>query len=139
MRKTIIDLISVILIIAFFAISAFSYSALFHKDTLNLLDVILICLPTIICVLLYEYISKKKKQLTENKVEYSLVGEILFEKHKNEFLSYYKTQSTNKTSIEFIYHFALRKALVQSIDWKGEENESEIEEFIENVLRQKIQ
>ena len=59
--------------------------------------------------------------------------------YQEEFFGYYDIHGKKKKEpIDVLCEFAEARGLVQVIDWRGEEKEREIEEFIEKFLRQEI-
>ena len=92
-----------------------------------------------------------------NDKELLQIGQLIFQKRKSEFETFYSSfladkklflsenaeilehydnfELENLKAIEVIYIFGDSKQQLCMIDWKGEENEREIESFIENKLK----
>jgi hypothetical protein len=81
---------------------------------------------------------KSKKELARRKSQYLELGKLLFRNHTNEFDVFYASylkddngkSSQNPRPIDALHEFADKKGLSLIIDWKGEENEGEIQDFI---------
>ncbi len=77
-----------------------------------------------------------------NKPAFLEVGKILFQKHENEFIAFYNSYLKEKNStsrpIDILIEFAELKELGLVIDWRGEENEFEIQEFISQQINKEI-
>ena len=93
-------------------------------------------------------VERKNKKDTS---ELFNIGLLIFQNHKEEFETFYSLFQKDKKKfisqnelldydfntlkpIDVLYLFAESKKLVHIIDWRGEENEMEIEEFIENNI-----
>ena len=101
--------------------------------------------------------SRHKNLKLNNDKELLQIGQLLFYKSKSEFETFYNSflsdkkhflsknaeilesydnfELKNLKSIEVIYIFGDSKQKLCMTDWKGEENEREIESFIENKLK----
>ena len=93
--------------------------------------------------------TRKKKLKINTDVNFLYIGELLFANCKNEFKEFYNLYLTDKKQfntkysvnlqannsdckpIEIVYAFGNYKQKIGFIDWKGEENRNEVEEFIE--------
>jgi hypothetical protein len=77
---------------------------------------------------------KAKKQETSKKYEYLEVGKLLFKNHSTDFEVFYNAHlnagKKNIRGIESLNDFADQKKLTLMIDWRGEENDGEVEAFI---------
>lgn len=77
-----------------------------------------------------------------NKPAFLEVGKILFQKHENEFIAFYNSYLKEKNStnrpIDILIEFAELKEIGLLIDWRGEENEFEIQEFISQQIKKQI-
>lgn len=77
---------------------------------------------------------KDKSSAIRQKIQYLELGRILFKSCSNDFETYYKEHlnSGNQTSrpIDVLVAFAETKELAFIVDWRGEENEGEIEDFV---------
>ena len=102
--------------------------------------------------------DESKKELKNKKDTSQLfnIGLLIFQNHKEEFQTFYGIFQKDKKKfitendildydfntlkpIDVLYLFGESKNLVQIIDWRGEENEMEIEEFIEyNIIKKAI-
>lgn len=91
--------------------------------------------------------------------EFLKIAEMIFPDYKNDFSDFYNLYLSNRKKfltqkiflskdienfdlkhlkpIEVLYIFADSKNLVHLIDWRGEENEREIEAFIDRLIKQK--
>jgi len=105
---------------------------------------------------IYDAIEKRKDK--KQKAEYIETGRLLFAGYEDEFTDFYnlyldskrkflsqnarllKNQeafdSKNLKAIEVLYLFAVSQNLVHMVDWRGEENEKEVETFIEGLIKQ---
>ncbi len=112
----------------------------------------------VVSAVLYDYLEKKKN--AREKTGLLNVGEQLFANCNDEFAGFYNLylsdqkkfitrnkkllkdaewpDSKNLKPIEVLYLFADAKKLVYLVDWKGEDDEKEIEQFIEELLKQEI-
>jgi len=108
--------------------------------------------------ILYDYLEKKKN--VREKTGLLNLGDQLFTNYKDEFASFYSLYLTdqkkfitknkkllkdakgldlkNLKPIEALYLFADTKKLVYLVDWKGEDDAKETEQFIEELLKQEI-
>ena len=115
----------------------------------------------LILIFAYQFIKANSgtKLLTSNS-NYLEIGLLLFPNHKNEFESFFNSFTASKAkfisdydellqdydnfeleklkAIEVLYIFGDSKKQLWLTDWKGEENEKEIETFVEKHLNQKI-
>lgn len=86
-----------------------------------------------------KYFDKPEKI---NKSAFLEVGKILFQKHENEFIAFYNSYLKEKNStdraIDILIEFAELKEIGLLIDWRGEENEFEIQEFISQQINKEI-
>lgn len=100
--------------------------------------------------------KKKQKSKIDADVNYLHIGELLFAECKKEFKEFYNLYLTNKKQLDSKYQLNLRdsdadlkpieilqlfgdyKQKVGFIDWKGEENINEVEEFIERSIGKKL-
>jgi len=107
-----------------------------------------------IFALIYEMLKKRHDFHLEK--EFLTVAEVISPKYKgfSDFYNLYKNDRNkfltrfslshdvenfdleNLKPIEVLYIFANAKNLVHLVDWKGEENEGEIEAFIDGLLKQ---
>src|SRR5215204_4231529 len=114
-----------------------------------------------IAIFAYRFIKAKAggKLLVSNS-DYLEIGRLLFPNHKSEFDNFFNSFITDKAkfisehdellqdydnfeleklkAIEVLYIFGDSKKQLWLIDWKGEENEKEIESFVEKHLNKKI-
>ena len=96
-----------------------------------------------------------------NNAKYLEIGQLLFSNDKNEFVKFFNSFATDKakfiseyeelledydnfdfeklTAIDVLYIFGDSKEQLLFIDWKGEENEKEVESFIEKHLNRKVE
>ncbi len=99
--------------------------------------------------------SKKKKRKSDKEVNFENIEELLFSDCKKEFQEFYNLylsdkkhfnlkyglnqhdKNANSKPIEILQSFGDLKQKIGFIDWKGEENIKEIEEFIEAQIGQK--
>lgn len=100
--------------------------------------------------------TKKKGRKINADVNFLYIGELLFPNSKKEFQEFYNLYLTDKKQlntkyqlnlqdnnaeykpIEIVHAFGDHKQKVGVIDWKGEENINEVEEFIERCIDRKI-
>ena len=105
-------------------------------------------------------IEARSGKLPVNNAEFLEAGQLLFPNHKPEFGKFFNSFINDKTkfiseydellqdydnfeieklkAIEVLYIFGDGKKQLRMIDWRGEENEKEIEAFIEKRLKQKV-
>ena len=89
---------------------------------------------------------KSKKELTKKRAQYLEAGKLLFKNHPDDFEAFYgpylqggKDSNLKKLKpIEVLHKFAHEKGLSLIIDWRGEENEGEIQHFISAQMEQTI-
>ncbi len=85
--------------------------------------------------------AKEDREENKKRAEYLEAGHLIFAGYKDEFAEFYQSYMRGKKKkkpIEVLYEFADGRGLIQVIDWRGEDSEGEIEEFIEELLGQKI-
>ena len=103
-----------------------------------------------------DYPTKKKKLKINTDVNFLYIGELLFADCKKEFKEFYNLYLTDKKQlntkysinlqsnngdckpIEIVYAFGNYKQKIGFIDWKGEEDINEVEEFIEHYVDKKL-
>jgi hypothetical protein len=86
--------------------------------------------------LLYELrkgFKQKKKGL-----DFLRIANSIRPNFKNEIGSFFKSSKSNAKPIDLFQAFMVDKGQVINIDWSGEENEGEIEAFIESITQEKI-
>ncbi len=101
---------------------------------------LLLFLP-IIFIVAYFIDAKEKREKNEKRTKYLKAGGLIFSGYQEEFSAYYESNihgKKNKEPIDVLCEFAEARGLVQVIDWRGEEKEREIEDFIEKFLGQEI-
>jgi hypothetical protein len=100
-------------------------------------------------------LAKKKIGLTGNNTDFLEIGQLIYPSQKDEFRAYFSTFIENKSdfinenvdlideygfdnvnALEATYLFGDNRGLLGYIDWRGEENENEVEEFIEDQIGQ---
>jgi len=118
---------------------------------------IIIAILTIIIVGALQAFRNKKVNLLPNNSDLLEAGQLLFPELKSDFEVFYNKYLTDKTTfltdneeiledydnfeldklkpIEVIYIFGDSKERLWMTDWRGEENEREIEQFIESKLK----
>ena len=84
--------------------------------------------------------EKKKKKAA---ADYLRAGELLFADQREGFTEFYQSYLRRKKKeedepMDALNEFADGRNLLGVTDWRGEENEGEVEEFIEQLLGQKI-
>lgn len=107
----------------------------------------------------YVITTNRARKLSVNS-DYLTVGQLLFPEHKDELGKFYNSYATDKATfiseyavllqnyenfdleklapIEVLYIFGDSKEQIWFTDWRGEENEMEIETFIEEYLGHKV-
>jgi len=101
----------------------------------------LLLLFPIFIIVAYFIDAKEKRENNKNRTKYQEAGKLIFSGYQDEFSAYYQSYlrgKKKKEPIEVICEFADARGLVQVIDWRGEDNEGEVEEFIEKLLGQEI-
>ncbi|MES2107349.1 MAG: hypothetical protein V4577_01290 [Bacteroidota bacterium] len=110
----------------------------------------------IISAFIYDAIEKKQEK--KQKAEFLETGRLLFADHEKAFTDFYNLYLDNKRRflsqnaqllkneeafdfkslkpVEVLYLFAVSKKLVHMVDWRDEENEKEIEGFIDGLIKQ---
>jgi hypothetical protein len=106
------------------------------------------------------YLIRDKQKQGKGKPDFLQMGKLLFQDYQNEFESYYNLYLREKeefirryrvmllknnkdaklkdiSPLEVIYAFADDKGIVHVTDWRGEENEEEIQEFIDRRVSNK--
>jgi hypothetical protein len=108
----------------------------------NYIDAALIILGVISMIYIVRDEIKSKKELTRNKTQYLELGKLLFKKYTTDFEviynAYLHAENKNLKPIEVLQDFADNKGISLTIDWKGEENEGEIQDFISSHINKKI-
>ena len=145
--KLILLIISIIAVIVLFGLGI-GFLVAFIKDKFddNILLAALIILVGSSLIYLVRFEIKSKKALTRNKSQYLELGKLLFKNYTNDFEVFYNSylQGENEViskslrPIETLQKFTEKKGLSLIIDWKGEENEGEIEEFINSRIEKTI-
>jgi len=150
----------IILSIIILVISAVIFSQLSGKWQIAIAAVIFV--PLIIAAILSEI--SEKKEARNKQIALRQIGKQIFSNYNDEFEDFHHSYLHNKylhnkkkfstqaaqllkndevfdvknlQPAELLYIFASSKNLAQIIDWRGEENEGEIEKFIEQMLKQK--
>ncbi|MFT2011470.1 hypothetical protein ACMA1I_22550 [Pontibacter sp. 13R65] len=96
---------------------------------------------------------KKKRVSADNKVDFLEIGKLIYQKHQKEFAIFFNLYQKNKkdfkeqeadlleesgienpTPLEATYLFGSGRELLGYIDWRGEENENEVEEYVQEQL-----
>lgn len=102
----------------------------------------LIMLVVLSAIYLVRDEMKSKKELTRKKSQYLDLGKLLFKNYTNDFEIFYnaylKADNKNLRPIEALHEFADKKGLSLIIDWKGEENEGETQDFINSQIDETI-
>jgi hypothetical protein len=125
----------------------------FIQDKLGGQSMIYLLVVLVVASLIYLIKSPKKSR--RNNSELLRVGTLIFQNHKEEFVSFYNLYLHDKKKflvqkemeefdlenlrpIDVLYIFGASKNLVHLIDWRGEEYEEDIETYIEDhLLKQK--
>ena len=100
-------------------------------------------------------LAKKKIGLAGSNTDFLEIGQLIYPNHKDEFRAYFSTFIENKSdfinenedlideygfdnvnALEATYLFGDNRGLLGYIDWRGEENENEVEGFIEDQIGQ---
>jgi hypothetical protein len=102
----------------------------------------------------WEYIDKKR--IAKKKIEYQKIGELIFQNNIDEFNNLYNLYLNDHKGfkrlkkeyknfdiekfepIDIFFEFGNSKQLLLMTDWNGEENEKEIEIYLEEYLKQKL-
>lgn len=150
--KYILIILGVLISIVAFAFGI-GFLGAFLNDKLGEYWYIYILVILVLASLMYLLKDHKKSRTSE--AELLKTGVLIFQNHKDEFENFYNVYLYDKKKflaqeelqefdlenlrpIDVLYIFGETKNLVQLIDWRGEENEAEIETFIEdNLLKQK--
>ena len=101
----------------------------------------LLLLIPIAFIALYISLAKEKREGNKKRTDCLEAGKLIFAGYPNEFAEYYQqcmAGKKKKDPIEVLCEFADARAQIQVIDWRGEDNEGEIEEFIEALLKRKV-
>lgn len=148
--------LSILGIIATAFIMMFFFTQLIDK--LSKIGIIILGVILLIAAFLYDYVEKINKN--KESLEFQRIFEIIFPNYSSEFDIFFKLYHNNKKefdakykstitnyvsfdlknleSIELLFIFCDSKKLISIVDWRGEENEKEIEFFIENSLEIEI-
>ncbi|MCB9163276.1 MAG: hypothetical protein H6592_02400 [Flavobacteriales bacterium] len=93
-------------------------------------------LAALIYLIIIRY--RNKKNLKKKAYRYFDIGKIIFSQYKVEFEAHYTNYLNNQTRkirpIDALAAFADIRGLSLVIDWRGEDNEGEIEEFINSKV-----
>ena len=142
-----------VIILAILILIGFGYLFNAFIKMLNTTGLILFFLTMMVAAFVYEVIKRKRK--SRKSTELLTLGAKVFPDFEDEFTNFYSlylkdtkkfvaqnlerlTDFKSPKPIEVAYVFATSKNLVQLIDWKGEENEGEIEAFIDGLLKEKL-
>jgi len=146
-RRLLLIILSIIVVIILLALGVgFLIAFIDDKFGDNFLWTILIILVVLSSIYLVRDEIKTKKELTRKKSQYLELGKLLFKSYKNDFEVFYNSylQAAKNGSykslkpIEALHEFADKNGLSLIIDWKGEENEEEIEDFIGSQINKTI-
>ena len=85
---------------------------------------------------IYEW-RQKTKQKQKDK-DFLFIAKTIRPTFKTEIVSFFKSSKDATKPIDVFYNFMDDKNQVLTIDWKGEENEGEIETFIESLNHEQI-
>jgi hypothetical protein len=112
------------------------------KLGLNFLVAVLVIVVVLWLTVLARNKIKSKNELTLRKSQYLELGKILFKDRAPEFEVYYnaylKADNKNLGPIEVLHEYADKNGLSLIIDWKGEENDREVEFFITSKIGKSI-
>lgn len=160
MKIKISEIPKVLLIILGIVFAGFLIMHYFAKfvSKLNEIELVLGIATMLITALVYDYIQKTKLKRFNNKFRrvfetinpdlnsefnsffglYSENKKTFYNKYKSILKSYDFFEFENLKPIELFYVFCDSRKLLSIIDWRGEENDKEIEQFIENLLKTEI-
>ncbi|WP_184550392.1 DUF6630 family protein [Mucilaginibacter sp. FT3.2] len=130
-----------------------TYSLIFRSSGSTTLSIVVLVF-IIVFALVFEVLKKKKDR--KEKANFWEIGEMTFPAYREEFCDFYKSYlggpkmfvtrharllkdadsfaPKKLKPIDIFYLFADSKKLVKVVDWRGEENKGEIEEFIDQLL-----
>ena len=129
------------------------------KKTMTVKSLVVFVL-TLLIIFSYRFVKARKGKLLANNSDFLEAGQLLFPNHKTEFVNFFNSFIADKAkfifeheellqdydnfeleklkAIEVLYIFGDSKKQLWVTDWRGEENEKEIETFIEKHLNQKV-
>jgi hypothetical protein len=135
-------------------------TALNYQLRLEQMRSIIIAAIVFIALFAYRILKANRGRKLLVTPDYLEVGQLLFPTYKSDFDNFFGSFASNKTeflseheellqdydnfeleklkAIEVLYIFGDSKKQLWLTDWRGEENESEIESFIEKHLNQKL-
>ncbi|MBK6475178.1 MAG: hypothetical protein IPF95_10790 [Flavobacteriales bacterium] len=137
-RYVLLGIIGLVLFIGLVLGVGFITAMLSDKLDENIIWTFLILLILAALINLFIIGYRNKKNLKTKIHHYFDIGKIIFSQYKAEFEAYYTYYLNNQTRkfrpIDALAAFADNKGLSLVIDWRGEENEGEIEEFINSKV-----
>ncbi len=95
-----------------------------------------IVLVFFVIVGIYEWRQKTKQK--QKDADFLNIAKGIRPNLKTEIISFFKSSKGDSRPIDLLYNFLDEQKQVITIDWKGEENEGEIEAFIESLNQEKI-
>jgi hypothetical protein len=81
---------------------------------------------------------KQKKKLNQKGADFLSVAKIIKPTFQTEIELFFKSSKDGLRPIDLFFNFMVDKKQVLNIDWRGEENEGEIETFIESLNQEQI-
>jgi hypothetical protein len=121
---------------------------------------VIIFLLTFLIFFTYRFVKAKSGKLLVSNSDFLGVGQLLFPNHQTEFENFLNSFLADKAkfiseheallqsydnfeleklkAIEVLYIFGDNKEQIWITDWRGEENQKEIENFVEKHLSQKV-
>lgn len=108
-----------------------------HLSDTNFYIAVVIILT--LCLIFMYFVEKIKflEDKKDSKETILAIGKILYKNQLNQFKKYLNTNKEERL-IDNLFYFGEKKNLNYIVDWKGEMNEGEIIEYIENVLNLKL-
>lgn len=115
-----------------------------YANWATLAFIILIGAVTVVFVTRSE--AREAQELAKKRLQYQEIGKVIFSDHADDFQQYYdaylrksgKKGAKAPTPIRVLHDFAEKKERLLIIDWRGEENEEEVEEYIEAQLGKEV-